>query len=179
MLRWTDQQHDAWKARRAKQCADIDQLEREVDALGDQFAAVSAPPLVARQATLLDLRTMQFDLPMPPSCNSLYGVANNGAKYLLPEQREFRTRVIGIVHQDMRRAGHQKNPLVGRIAIECHYFFANLRRTDIRNRNKALDDALVHAGAIRDDSLIDEGHDYRIIRPGEEGVRVVLREIAA
>jgi hypothetical protein len=46
-LRWTDEQHQAWKDKQAKRCADIDQVEREIDKLGDQFEGVNKAHAVA------------------------------------------------------------------------------------------------------------------------------------
>lgn len=178
-LRMTEEQHDAWKARRAKQCADIDQVEREVDALGDRFEAVNRQHAVAPQMTLLELRSMAFVLPMPPSVNALYGTAKNGSKYLLDEQRQFRSQVIGIVRGVMRRAEQREQPLLGRLEMRVTLFYANRRRTDTSNRLKALEDALTHAGAYHDDSQIDRHLVERIIRHGAEECAVLLQEIAA
>lgn len=136
-------------------------------------------PRVAPQATLLDLRRLAFVLPMPPSVNALYGHAANGAKFLLPEQRQFRSAVIGIVRAAMRGDQEREELLVGRIEMRVTLYFANRRRTDTSNRIKALEDALTHAGAYHDDSQIDRHVVERVIRAGVEECAVMLREIAA
>lgn len=147
---------------------------------GGKRPGVATPidPRVAPQATLLELRTLRFVLPMPPSCNELYGVGKNGQKYLLDEQREFRTRVISLVRRDMRLA-NDRAPLLGRVCLTAHWHFPDYRVADISNRWKALEDALAHAGALRNDSQIDEQHGYRIVGHGEMRCEVVLQEIAA
>lgn len=137
-------------------------------------------PRVTPQATLLDLRSLAFVLPLPPSVNALYGQAANGAKFLLPEQRQFRSAVIGIVRGVMRGADQIVHPLAGRLEVRSTYYFANRRRTDISNREKALLDALERAGAYHDDSQIDRHVIERVIRyGGPEECGVTIREIAA
>lgn len=142
-------------------------------------AVVDTDPRVAPQATLLELRTLTFVLPMPPSVNALYGQAANGAKFLLPEQRQFRSAVIGIVRGVMRGADEIAQPLAGRLEVRSTYYFANRRRTDVSNREKALLDALEHAGAYHDDCQIDRHVIERIIACGEERCAVTIVEIAA
>ena len=142
-------------------------------------AVVDTDPRVAPQATLLDLRSLAFVLPMPPSVNALYGQAANGAKFLLPEQRQFRSAVIGIVRGVMRGDDRIEHPLSGRLEVRSTYYFANRRRTDISNREKALLDALERAGAYHDDSQIDRHLIERVICPGDEQCAVTIREIAA
>ena len=136
-------------------------------------------PRVAPQATLLELRRLAFVLPMPPSVNALYGAAANGAKFLLPEQRQFRSAVIGIVRGAMLGVDERITPLAGRLEMRVTLYYANRRRTDTSNRLKALEDALTHAGAYHDDSQIDRHVVERVIRVGEEECVVTLREIAA
>lgn len=136
-------------------------------------------PRVAPQATLLELRSLAFVLPMPPSVNALYGAAANGAKFLLPEQRQFRSAVIGIVRGAMRGDQERAEPLAGRLEMRVTLYYANRRRTDTSNRLKSLEDALTHAGAYHDDSQIDRHVVERVIRVGEEECAVTLREIAA
>ena len=136
-------------------------------------------PRVAPQATLLELRRLAFVLPMPPSVNALYGAAANGAKFLLPEQRQFRSAVIGIVRGAMRGDQERAEQLAGRLEMRITLYFANRRRTDTSNRIKALEDALTHAGAYHDDSQIDRHIVERVIRAGVEECAVMLREIAA
>lgn len=150
---------------------------------GTRFASVAefvdTDARIAPQSTFLELRTLAFTLPMPPSVNALYGQGHNGAKFLLPDQRHFRSAVIGIVRADMRGTVDRVEPLAGRLEMRVTLFYANRRRTDTSNRLKSLEDALTHAGAYLDDSQIDRHIVERLIRPGEESCEVMLREIAA
>lgn len=162
----------AQEARRAGQLRHDDNVYRT-------GRLVDTDALVAPQATLLDLHQLAFVLPMPPSVNSLYGQSSNGMKFLLPEQRQFRSAVIGIVRGVMRGADQIAQPLAGRLEVRSTYYFANRRRTDISNREKALLDALERAGAYHDDSQIDRHVIERVIRQGEEACSVTIKEIAA
>jgi Holliday junction resolvase RusA-like endonuclease len=47
-------------------------------------------------------------------------------------------------------------PLEGRICLRAAFYQANNIRQDISNRIKALEDALMYAGAYHDDSQIDK-----------------------
>ncbi len=140
---------------------------------------VNTDAMVAPQSTLLELRALRFVLPMPPSVNALYGQSANGGKYLLPEQRQFRSAVIGIVRAAMRGIDERADALAGRLELRVTLYYANRRRTDTSNRIKALEDALTHAGAYHDDSQIDRHIIERIIRSGDEQCAVTLVEIAA
>lgn len=149
---------------------------------GPTAAAIGAPPArtpihAEAQATLLELRRWTCTLPLPPSNNSLYRVdPKTGHTFLLEHQREYRRRVIGLV-----RFGKEPPPmLTGRLEAHAHFYLADRRRLDIRNLVKALDDALVHAKAMRDDSQIDVAHEYRhlITDNSIERCEVVLTEIA-
>lgn len=129
-------------------------------------------------AAILPLRTLQFVLPMPPSVNDLYRVdLETGMRYLVDEQRKFRRDVIYLVRGSMRGA----DALCGRLDMRIMLFFCDHRRSDISNRVKALEDALTHAHAYRDDSQIDKQFVERVIRPTSkrEECSVVIQEIEA
>lgn len=136
------------------------------------------------QATLLELRSLRFELPMPPSVNELYrqpdikqikrGLSPH-AKWLTDEQKAFRKTVVHIVREAMRL----QLPLAGRLSMRLTLAFANRRRTDISNRIKAVEDALTHAQAYHDDSQIDLITVERVLIDGDEACAVALCEIAA
>lgn len=144
-------------------------------------ARVHAPaevnPAVAPQMTFLDLRTVQFEFPMPPSVNDAwYHIPKTGGKALTEEHRQFRTNVISNVRRVMPRG----DVLLGHIELTLLLFFINRRRTDIDNRVKPLQDALTHAKAYRDDSQVDRLVVERLLVEGNrEWCSVRLREIAA
>lgn len=160
------------------------------------------------QLSLLELRRLpRFVVPMPPTVNEAWhevpylaggagdflarityvGVrelvekvvrALKITKALTKEHRQFRSVVIGRVHQSLRYAGIPRQPLLGRVELVVHLYFANHRRADIDNRVKPLQDALTEAGAYRDDSQIDRLVIERTVRAGEEEAHVFLRELS-
>lgn len=153
--------------------------------------AASSPsidPRVVPQMTLLELRTLAFELPMPPSVNEAWHhVCVRGSTRhtdrvhvaLTNEHRHFRSTVIGIVKGAMLKSEQRAKPLAGRIEMRLALFYANRRRTDIDNRIKPLQDALTHAHAYVDDSQIDRLVVERILITGAERCEVTLVEIAA
>lgn len=128
----------------------------------------------AESADLM-LGVVSLTVPMPPSVNQLYGVGDNGQKFLLPDQKAFRNDVIGIARIAMRNAG----ALTGRLEVWIRLHFANRRRTDIDGRIKAALDALTHALVYKDDSQIDKLSVERVVDPGgQEFCTVEIRERA-
>jgi crossover junction endodeoxyribonuclease RusA len=61
-----------------------------------------------------------------------------------------------------------------RLCLIATFYFSTKRVADISNRIKALEDALVQAGLMDDDSQIDEIHIYRgaIVRGGKTLVQI-------
>lgn len=144
---------------------------------------------VAPQLTLLDLRRLAFELPMPLSVNAAWRSPQRkeilkgmdpGTKFLTDEHRRYRTLVISLVRREMLRAELREQPLLGRVELLVKLYFADARRCDIDNRIKPLQDALTHAHAYQDDSQIDRLVVERIIEPrARERCEVTLQEIAA
>ena len=118
-------------------------------------------------------------LPYPPSINAYYENRRmrtpnflKGGKVNPKAGKQFMGRMIGAAGLRFRqevhaavRAGHRAPPrLVGRLAIvvlllppaEMADGRANRNRRDIGNVDKALEDALTHAGVIGDDSQFDD-----------------------
>lgn len=134
-------------------------------------------PRCAPQLTLLALRTLSFRLPQPVSVNQLYGTEpRSGRKYLLPEQRQFRSAVIGIVRGEMLRTEQREQPLLGK--IEARVLISD--RLDIDNGLKSLFDGLQHAKAMANDRQVVRLIVDRIAMPWDrEYCDVLLQEIAA
>ena len=182
VMRWTEEQLEAHQAKRAREYAKKDfvdvgigtmraeVVDTESHGAGDcatpqnlahkepriGFFPDESPDAVAPQRTLLSLRRMTFELPLPPSVNALYGTAKNGRKFLHDEQREFRSQVIALVRARTRQPEGRVPPLEGRLCLRAAFYQANNIRQDISNRIKALEDALMYAGAYHDDSQIDK-----------------------
>jgi crossover junction endodeoxyribonuclease RusA len=116
------------------------------------------------------LQMIALTLPLPPTLNHYYG-KRGSRSFIKAAGQEFRQAVQEIVAQ----AGHKT--LEGRVAVFAAIHPKNRIRQDIMNREKALSDALTHAGVWLDDSQIDDFHIVRreVIKGGM--VRVVITEI--
>ncbi len=87
-------------------------------------------------------------LPWPPSVNHYYRRVGN-ATLISKEGRRYRTRVAG----EVLLAGSPR--VEGRLAVRLAAYPPDRRRRDLDNVQKALLDALQHAGVYGDDSQID------------------------
>ena len=113
---------------------------------------------------------IEIDLPYPPSANSYYRHPTKGAlagRHLISaEGRKYRLKIMEMVRP-------LNTHMPGRLAVTLTCHMPDRRRRDLGNVEKALCDALTHAGLWYDDSQID---DLRIIRaPVVAGGRVTVR----
>ncbi len=104
---------------------------------------------VARSATALTL-------PWPPSVNAYKMPVRMGARIVLvltPRAREYRLKVADAIGKALGR----RRPATYETAVQLDMELrAPDRRTrDISNHIKMCEDALVAAGILRDDSLVD------------------------
>lgn len=127
----TEAQHEAWKAKRAKECAEIDQLKREVTALGDKIDAATG-------------KTGPVHLAWPPTGNHAVKHAQGG-HYLTREVIAYRD---GVADACARHA-----PIAGRYCLHVHLSPPDKRARDIDNCLKSLFDALVKAEYLPSDSM--------------------------
>ena len=100
-------------------------------------------------------------LPFPPSFNHIWKTAVRGKKavvYLSEEGRIFRSEICAIVAVKKLRLMSS-----ARLRVTVMVHGRDRRKFDIVNREKALSDALCHAGVFVDDEQIDDFH----IRRGE------------
>ncbi|TET37972.1 MAG: RusA family crossover junction endodeoxyribonuclease [Planctomycetota bacterium] len=90
---------------------------------------------------------IEIELPFPPSVNHYY--RRVGPRTLISrEGRAFRVKVCSVL------ASLGIKPMLGPLEVHVEVFPPDRRRRDIDNVQKALLDALEHAGAYRDDSQI-------------------------
>lgn len=90
---------------------------------------------------------MKVELPYPPSVNHYY--RRVGPRTLISrEGRRFRERVCAIL------AATSFRPFVGRLDVRVIVHPPDRRRRDIDNVQKALLDALEHAGVYQNDDQI-------------------------
>jgi Holliday junction resolvase RusA-like endonuclease len=87
----------------------------------------------------------EFTLGFPPSVNRYY--RHVGPRVLISrEGRKYRMMTVS------RLGGIE--PLEGDLALTVHLYPPDYRRRDADNCLKCLQDSIVHAGAMRDDSQI-------------------------
>lgn len=93
----------------------------------------------------------QYILPLSPTVNHYYKVRVVRGKaflYIDPKVKRYREEV-----RLLTRLGKKYDePVELRVVV----YFADKRRQDLDNRIKGLQDALVKAGVLSDDSLIDK-----------------------
>ena len=124
MLRWSDEQHAAWKARQAREYAQQD-AQRNVD-----------ETLQAIGGTLT--------LPWPPSGNTAVRHAQGG-HYLTKAVRDYREAVAAICRDYA--------PIQGRYRLHVHLSPPDRRRRDADNAIKSILDAIVNGGYVHDDAM--------------------------
>jgi crossover junction endodeoxyribonuclease RusA len=95
-----------------------------------------------------------LELPLPPSVNSYWGF-RGFRRFLTPKANQFKADVARIVSLQPVKFGN------ARLCLTATIHFPTKRVADISNRIKALEDALVQAGLMDDDSQIDQLHVYR------------------
>lgn len=92
--------------------------------------------------------TEMLVLPWPPSVNAMYRVFRNRS-ILSKAGRDFRNAAVAAIKA-------QGADLVAcRCAVDILLYPPCRRRRDVDNYGKGVLDALVHGGALADDSLID------------------------
>ena len=106
---------------------------------------------------------MQITLPWPPSVNRYWRHPNKGplaGRHLISvEGRQYRSQVTALA------ISRKMECMSGRLAIHIDAWPPDKRARDLDNLLKSTLDALVHAGVIAGDELID---DLRIVRKESE-----------
>ncbi|AWK13303.1 RusA family crossover junction endodeoxyribonuclease [Candidatus Fukatsuia symbiotica] len=94
-------------------------------------------------------------LPYPPTVNTYWRHAR-GRHYISKQGRQYRTEVIALI----ARKGLTLC-LKSKLRVKVRVHVPDRRKRDLDNLLKAPLDALVHAGMIADDSVIDDLHIIR------------------
>jgi len=113
---------------------------------------------------------IELYLPFPPTVNNYYVKTSRGV-FISQKGRKFRDIVHSAVVEQLGGAV----AIDSRMLVEIVLFPPDKRRRDVDNYNKALLDALTHAGVWEDDSLIDQLFIYRGTvqkKPGQAFVRI-------
>lgn len=106
-------------------------------------------------------------LPLPPTINSYWGFSGH-KRFLTLAAREFKAAVAHAVSLQPVRFEDAK------LEMTVTINFRDKRIADISNRIKALEDALVQAGLMNDDSQIKVLHVYEgpIVKGGKCSVKI-------
>ena len=101
--------------------------------------------------------TTKLFLPMPPTVNHYWARAKNGAMYLTPKARAYKTQVLTRV-ADRRIVRKEKLNFTNneRLAVKITLHFDTKAKNDLDNRLKGLLDALTSVNVWGDDSQIDK-----------------------
>ena len=115
------------------------------------------------------MSTLFLELPLPPTINGGYWKFAGSRRFLTLAAREFKQQVAHIVSQQPIRFG------AVRLSLSVTFHYKDRRQNDLSNRIKSLEDALVQAGLMNDDSQIDELHIYRgaIERSGKSLIEII------
>ena len=115
---------------------------------------------------------VMLELPFPPSTNTYWRRSGHHI-HISNKGREYRKAVMDeIALLDVQKFGD------ARVSVSMQLIPPNLRKYDIDNRCKALNDALTHAGIWNDDEQIDRLHIYKRMPPIKGGmVILVIKEL--
>ncbi len=98
---------------------------------------------------------MKLVLPFPPSVNTYWRAPNKGllkGRHLISAAgRKYQSAACAAIVEQLRRLPKPSRELA---AVEITLFPPDERSRDIDNYNKALFDALTHAGVWEDDSQV-------------------------
>lgn len=98
---------------------------------------------------------MKLTLPFPPSVNTYWRAPNRGplaGRHLISAAgRKYQSDACAAIIEQLRRL---PKPSTTPAAVAIILFPPDLRRRDLDNYNKALFDALTHAGVWEDDSQV-------------------------
>jgi len=98
---------------------------------------------------------MKLILPFPPSVNTYWRAPNKGplkGRHLISAKgRAYQSAACAAIIEQLRRL---PKPTTAYAAVEIIFYPPDARRRDLDNYNKALFDALTHAGVWEDDSQV-------------------------
>lgn len=120
---------------------------------------------------------MRLDLPWPISLNSAYVAGTNRrtgrkGRYLTKEARAYKALVQQLCLPVLAR---YDCPFRGGLEVSVAYYPPHNRRWDMSNFNKLLFDCFTEVGIYRDDSQIEELHQFKREKaiPGRVQIRIV------
>lgn len=103
---------------------------------------------------------MIFDLPYPPSLNTLYPTNRSGKRVLSARGRAYKTNVYAEILSQHKLF----KPLTGPLRASVRLWVPDKRKRDLDNCFKAILDSLKYANVYLDDDQIVEIHGYKLER---------------
>ncbi|WP_420431420.1 RusA family crossover junction endodeoxyribonuclease [Candidatus Poriferisocius sp.] len=86
----------------------------------------------------------------PPTTNNLYRSGKRGLRYMSTEYRKWKAGMVPYIQESVETSLPDKTPFCLEIAL-----YGIDRRSDISNRVKAMEDAMVESGVVPDDRWCD------------------------
>ena len=112
---------------------------------------------------------------LPPTVNHLYRTARNSRRYKTHEGKEWQRQAAAVFADSYVLP----EPYAGDVELNVYFLTADRRRWDIDNRVKALMDALMMGGVIRDDTQVKALHVERETVQEKTETVVFVRECVA
>lgn len=107
---------------------------------------------------------------LPPSANHTYA-PGRGCVYKKPEAKKWTREAVDTIKKQCGVMEHNEHI----VTVMLRFYTKNKRKMDIDNRVKILQDCLMEAGVIKDDSQVWDLAVRRILTPGEpEMTRVIV-----
>lgn len=100
---------------------------------------------------------MIFELPYPPTLNTMYPTNKAGIRFLSKKGRAYKAEVYGLV---LEQHGIFK-PFTEPVKATVHLCVPDLRKRDLDNCLKAIFDGLKEASVYMDDQQIVEIHAFK------------------
>lgn len=109
-----------------------------------------------------------FTLPLPPSLNQMYRVGVDSKPHLIKEAREYRKMVAEVLFEKEVKCPEPP------FDVGIHFRFPSMRRRDISNQVKLLEDS-IFKHFNHDDTHVHALHLWKYLDRREPGVTVEIR----
>ena len=110
---------------------------------------------------------------LPPTVNNMYRSTRGGQRYKTKDCRYWQEDTVRLMKQH-----YTGQPNTSRLELVIEFKVKDKRRWDIDNRVKALQDCLISANILKDDSQIDSLHVTRSLS-NTAGTHLCLSEYTA
>ncbi len=108
--------------------------------------------------------------PLPPSSNHLYATGAHGKRYLTKQGREYRKEL----EETMMEVGARKRCPKPPFALHLHLRFSDLRRRDVSNQIKLVEDTVFKYLGY-DDTEVYDLHAWKYLDRANPGMVVEVK----